>query len=100
MWSGKKMANSRETHNILPVIILSVSTLISQLGIIIGGYINDRGKCGSGKNMAKLSKTRHFIPFIIIPSKVHEKMATGLGTSSQCITLMSYEYHPLAQIIC
>ena len=68
------MTNSLKTHHILPVIISSVSTLISQLGIIIGGHINDRGKCGSGKwfakNMAKFSKTRHFIPFIIIPSKV------------------------------
>ena len=27
-------------------------------------------------------------------------MATGLGTSSQYITLMPSEYHPLAQIIC
>ena len=70
MWSGKMMANSLETHHILPVTILSISTLISQLGIIIGGYINDRVKCGLGKYMAKLSKTRHFIPIIIIPSKV------------------------------
>ena len=29
--------------------ILSISTLISQLGMIFGGYIYDRGKCGSGK---------------------------------------------------
>ena len=39
MWSGKKMANSLETHHILPVTILTISTLISQLGIIIGGYM-------------------------------------------------------------
>ena len=30
------------------------------------------GKIWFGKNMAKLSKTRHFIPVIIIPSKVQQ----------------------------
>ena len=29
--------------------VLLMNNLISQLGIIIGGYIYDRGKCGSGK---------------------------------------------------
>ena len=37
MWSGKKMANSLETHQILPVTILPIPTLISQLGIIMAG---------------------------------------------------------------
>ena len=56
---------------------LSNSTLISQLGIIICGYIYDR-KMWFGKKMAKLTKTRLFIPVIIIPSKVldHIKRST------------------------
>ena len=83
MWSGKKMVNSLETHHILPVTILSISTLISQLGIIIGGYIYDRGKCGSVKNMAKFSKTRLFIPVIILPSKV-AKGILPLGHYAVC----------------
>ena len=49
MWSGETMANSLETHHNFPITILLISTLISQLGITIGGYIYDRGKCGSGK---------------------------------------------------
>ena len=74
MWSGKKMANSLETHHIFTVTILSISTLISQLGIIIGGYIKDRrGENVIWENMAKYSKTCHFITVIIIPSKVIEK---------------------------
>ena len=31
---------------------------------------------------------------------INEKMATGIGTSSQCMKLMPSECHPLAQIIC
>ena len=40
---------NRHISNLINMSCKVMNNLISQLGIIIGGYIYDRGKCGSGK---------------------------------------------------